>query len=67
MAANLDLFRMHLHREQNANTKLASRSPIVDHDKPKVPKQQSKYFFYQLELTLAFSPLIIQLISCFFS
>ena len=30
MAANLDLFRMHLHRQPNANTKLDLRSPIVD-------------------------------------
>ena len=30
MAANLDLFRMHLHRQPNSNTKLALQSPIVD-------------------------------------
>ena len=30
MAANLDLFRMHLHRQHNANTKLDLKSPIVD-------------------------------------
>ena len=35
MAANLDLFRMHLHRQPNANTKLDLRSPIVDRDKKK--------------------------------
>ena len=32
MAANLDLFRMHLHRQPNANTKLDLRSPIVDRE-----------------------------------
>ena len=32
MVANLDLFRMHLHRQPNANTKLDLRSPIVDRD-----------------------------------
>ena len=29
VSANLDLFRMHLHRQPNANTKLDLRSPIV--------------------------------------
>ena len=33
MAANLDLFRMYLHRQPNANTKLDLRAPIVDRDK----------------------------------
>ena len=33
MAANLDLFRMHLHRKPNANTKLDLRSPTVDRNK----------------------------------
>ena len=33
MAANLDLFRMHLHRKPNANTKLDLWSPIVDRNK----------------------------------
>ena len=33
MAANLDLFRMHLHRKPNANTELDLRSPIVDRNK----------------------------------
>ena len=28
MAANLDLVRMHLHRQPNANTKLYLRSPL---------------------------------------
>ena len=33
MAANLDLFfRVHLHRQPNASTKLDLRSPIVDRD-----------------------------------
>ena len=32
MAANLDLFCMHLHRQPNANTKLDLWSPIVDSD-----------------------------------
>ena len=32
MAANLDLFRMHLHRMLNTNTKLYLWSPIVDHE-----------------------------------
>ena len=31
MAMNLDLFRMHLHRQPNTNTKLDLWSPIVDH------------------------------------
>ena len=30
MAANLDLFRIYLHRQPNADTKLDLRSPIVD-------------------------------------
>ena len=30
MAANLDLFRMDLHRQPNTNTKLDLQSPIVD-------------------------------------
>ena len=30
---NLDLFRMHLHRKRNANTKLDLQSPIVDRNK----------------------------------
>ena len=30
MAANLDLLRMHLHRQPNANTKLDLPSPIFD-------------------------------------
>ena len=33
MAANLELFRMHLYRQPNAKTKLDLRSPIVDRDK----------------------------------
>ena len=33
MAANLDLFRTHLHRKPNANTKLDLRSPTVDRNK----------------------------------
>ena len=33
MATNLYLFRMHLHRQPNANTKLDLWSPIVDRDK----------------------------------
>ena len=32
MAPNLDLFRMHLYRQPDANTKLDLRSPIVDRD-----------------------------------
>ena len=32
MAANLDLFRMRLHRQPNANTKLDLRYSIVDRD-----------------------------------
>ena len=32
MAANLDLFHIHLHRKPNANTKLDLRPPIVDRD-----------------------------------
>ena len=35
MAANLDLFRIHLHRQTNTNTQLDLRSPIVDRDKRK--------------------------------
>ena len=35
MAANVDLFRMYLHRQPNANTKLDLRPPIVDRDKGK--------------------------------
>ena len=33
MAANFDLFRMHLHRQPSTNTKLDLQSPIVDRDK----------------------------------
>ena len=33
MAANLDLFHMHLHRQPNTNTKLDLQSPIINHDK----------------------------------
>ena len=33
MAANLDLFCMHLHRKPNTNTKLDMRAPIVDRNK----------------------------------
>ena len=36
MAANLDLFRMHLHRQPNANTKLDLQSPIVDRDNTRI-------------------------------
>ena len=36
MAANLDLFRMHLRRQPNANTKLDLRSPIVHRDDMKL-------------------------------
>ena len=32
MAVNLDLFRMDLYRQPNANTKLDLQSPIVDRD-----------------------------------
>ena len=32
MAASFDLFRMHLHRQPNTNTKLDLRSPSVDRD-----------------------------------
>ena len=32
MAANLDLVRIHLHRQPRANTKLHLRSPIVDRE-----------------------------------
>ena len=35
MAANLDLFCMHLHRQPNTNSKLDLRSPIFDHNKEK--------------------------------
>ena len=33
MAANLDLFRMHLHRQLKSNTELDLQSPIVDRNK----------------------------------
>ena len=36
MAANLDLFRMRLHRQPNAKTKLDLRSPIVDRENRRI-------------------------------
>ena len=42
MAVNLDLFRMHWHRQPNVNTKLDLRSPIVDRGK-RLQKRPSKY------------------------
>ena len=55
MAANLDLFRMHLHRHPNANQKLDLRSPIVDRNIIYI-EQFSKcdFFLSQLYFNLAF-------------
>ena len=43
MAANLDLFRMHLHRHPNANTNLDLCSPIVDRNNRNCPDATRKW------------------------